>query len=126
MPSKTTPRKRNQGSKWIRKDKRLAIYLRDGLSCVYCGRTMEQGDAQLTLDHVTPVELGGSNRARNLVTCCMGCNCSKQDKPVREFVAYLDAQGADTQGLAKRVRKHTRRSIKRWRRIAKDIINNRD
>lgn len=36
-------KKRTQGMNWIRKDKRLAIYMRDGMACVYCG---------LTLDHL--------------------------------------------------------------------------
>ena len=35
-------RKTNQGSKWIRKSTRLAIYYRDGLCCVYCGAAGER------------------------------------------------------------------------------------
>jgi len=47
--SKTAPAKRTQGMNWIRKEKRLAIYLRDGLACGYCGQSIEDG-AKLTLD----------------------------------------------------------------------------
>ena len=32
------------GSKWIRPDKRLAIYLRDGLACAWCGHALEDGE----------------------------------------------------------------------------------
>ena len=64
-----TKRKANwQGMNWIRQEKRLAIYLRDGMSCAYCGASVE-GGAQLSLDHVKPHSRGGSNAAANLVTC---------------------------------------------------------
>lgn len=72
------------GSKWIRKEKRLAIYLRDGLACVYCGRGLE--DVQLTLDHVIPRSQGGLHEATNLVTACTACNSARHDRPVEEFV----------------------------------------
>jgi len=73
-----------QGMNWIRQEKRLAIYLRDGLSCVYCGASIEDG-AQLSLDHLTTDSRGGSNDATNLVTCCSRCNSSRADRPVRRF-----------------------------------------
>lgn len=33
------------GSKWIRPEKRLAIYHRDGFACIYCGATAESSTA---------------------------------------------------------------------------------
>jgi 5-methylcytosine-specific restriction endonuclease McrA len=42
-----------QGMNWIRQEKRLAIYLRDGLACGYCGDSVENG-AKLSLDHLKP------------------------------------------------------------------------
>lgn len=91
------------GSKWIRPEKRLALYSRDGFCCVYCGRGAEDG-VTLTLDHVLAVELGGGNEATNLVTCCLACNSAKQDKTVKAWVAYLRVQGVNTKCLAKRIR----------------------
>ena len=35
------------GRNWIRPEKRRALYLRDGLACVYCGDSLEDG-ARLT------------------------------------------------------------------------------
>jgi hypothetical protein len=85
--------KNNQGMNWIRQDKRLAIYLRDGLACVYCAASVEEG-ASLTLDHVHPVDKGGTNSTVNLVTSCIRCNVAKSTRNVREFInavaAYLD------------------------------------
>jgi len=78
---------------WIRKEKRLAIYLRDGFACCYCGASVEDG-VTLTLDHLTPYSAGGSNKARNLVTCCHRCNSSRGKRSWRKFAGavarYLD------------------------------------
>jgi hypothetical protein len=76
-----------QGMNWISQHKRLAIYLRDNLACVYCGDAVEQG-AKLTLDHVVPVSKGGTNGGDNLVTCCHRCNTSRGNRTV---VAFAEA-----------------------------------
>ena len=89
-----------QGMNWIRKEKRLALYLRDGLACCYCGEGIEDG-AKLTLDHLTPHSQGGKNSADNLVTACHRCNSSRGNRDWREFssavAGYLNrgVQAAD-------------------------------
>ena len=40
--------------------------------CAYCG-----SEENLTLDHVTPRSLGGSDTTDNVVCCCRSCNHSK-------------------------------------------------
>lgn len=105
-------RARNQGSKWIRRSTRLAIYHRDGFCCLYCGATAETG-AQLTLDHVLACELGGSNEATNLVTACLSCNSAKQHRTMREWFAALRDRGVDTSAISARVRRQTARKIDR-------------
>lgn len=101
------------GMNWIRQDKRLAIYLRDGLACVYCGESMEEG-ASLTLDHVCPRERGGSNREDNLVTACHRCNSARQNRPFTAFVravaGYLDG-GITAREIRKRVRNCLKRKL---------------
>lgn len=70
------------GSKWIRPEKRLAIYIRDGFQCAYCGRDLKDAEPQeVNLDHLLPRVSGGTNEATNLITSCKSCNCSRQDKP---------------------------------------------
>lgn len=60
------------GMRWIRNEKRLAIYARDAFACVYCGAcVLEEGAA---LDHVEP---DGGNGEENLVTVCHACNRQK-------------------------------------------------
>jgi 5-methylcytosine-specific restriction endonuclease McrA len=106
LPTPSTARARGdwQGMNWIRQEKRLAIYLRDGCACVWCGSTVEQG-VQLTLDHVVPVSKGGDNDEKNLVTACKRCNDSRGNRGAVEFsrvvAAYLD-NGV----LAKRIAQH--------------------
>ena len=105
-------RKRNQGSKWIRRSTRLAIYSRVGFCCCYCGATAEEG-AFLTLDHVLACELNGSNDPTNLVTACLSCNSAKRDLATRSWFALLRDRGVDTSGLSARIRNATSRKLDR-------------
>ena len=76
------------GMNWISQHRRLAIYLRDGLACVYCGESVENG-AQLTLDHVKPQSKNGGNETTNLVTACHQCNSLRGNRSVKLFAAHV-------------------------------------
>ena len=56
---------------------RYNFYLRDKFTCQYCGDHFPV--SELTLDHVFPKSLGGSNDWDNLTTCCVSCNTEKAD-----------------------------------------------
>jgi len=100
------------GSKWIRPEKRLAIYLRDGMACAYCGVSVEDG-GQMSLDHLKPASNGGSNEASNLVTCCRRCNSARQDRPVASFAAGVaDYLGVDVVDITGHIRNCRRRQPK--------------
>jgi hypothetical protein len=73
--------KKWQGSKWIRPERRRAIYERDGYACKWCHKELERGSKALTLDHKRPRSKGGDNSNGNLVTACRGCNSSRQTSP---------------------------------------------
>lgn len=76
----------NNGSKWIRPEKRLAIYIRDGFACCYCGRELRDATpAEVTLDHLLPRSCGGKNDATNLVTACRACNSARGAKPWPDY-----------------------------------------
>lgn len=49
-----------------------------GGRCLCCGRR----DVKLTVDHVVPLIMGGSNDISNLQPLCRSCNCSKQGKHI--------------------------------------------
>lgn len=110
-----------QGSNWIKRDKRLAIYLRDGNGCVYCSRGIESG-VLLTLDHVVPCELGGTNEASNLVTACGRCNSSKQALPLGDFLLVLADRGIDTAEIPARIRALTGTDLAPYRTQAKEML----
>ena len=42
--------------------------------CVYCGST-----EKMTIDHIIPIDKGGTNDPKNLVTACLSCNASKRN-----------------------------------------------
>jgi 5-methylcytosine-specific restriction endonuclease McrA len=109
---KRTNNKANNGGKWIRPEKRRAIYIRDNLGCLYCGLHIDDG-IELTLDHVLPTELGGTNSERNLGTACKQCNCAKGKKTLRQFLAYLRDRGVDTDGMAKRIQRQLNKKLRK-------------
>ena len=112
------------GMNWIRQDKRLAIYLRDGLSCAYCGFSVEDG-AQLSLDHIVPHSHGGDNSEKNLVTCCKKCNSSRGNRPMPDFAAavaeYLD-HGVKAPQIIRHIHTCLQRPLKEYRVEAKAMI----
>lgn len=59
----------------ISKNKRYEIFRRDKHTCRYCGRAAP--NVELTIDHVVPRTLGGSDEPENLVTACRDCNSGK-------------------------------------------------
>lgn len=94
------------GSNWIRREKRLAIYSRDGFACVYCGSIHRLG-----LDHLQPREVGGTHDASNLVTACVTCNSARQDKSMRAWLATLRSKGVNTSRTALKIRQLVARQI---------------
>lgn len=111
--TKRTNSKYQPTGQWIRSDKRLAIYLRDRMACVYCLRDLHDADPRdITLDHVVPKADGGSNREDNLATACRTCNCSRQDKPLARFA------GPETR---KHIRRNLKRSLKPYLKLARAL-----
>ena len=53
------------------------IFRRDAFKCSYCGRTPYEDGIKLVVDHIYPVDKGGSGEAFNLITACVQCNLSK-------------------------------------------------
>lgn len=116
-----------QGMNWIRQSKRLAIYLRDGCACVYCGFNVEQG-AKLTLDHLRPHSQGGSNSETNLVTCCKACNESRGTRSVKVFViavAQYINHGVKAEQIQANIKSCRTRSLKPFIAQAKTMIEQR-
>lgn len=110
------------GSHWIRREKRRAIYNRDSRVCVYCGSAHN-----LTLDHVVPVEAGGTNEATNLVTACRRCNSRKgSTMDLRAFARMIASEtGTTTRTITNRVRRQLKQEID-VRAAKRELENERD
>ncbi|MGW4128000.1 HNH endonuclease [Amycolatopsis japonica] len=54
---------------------RYEVLRRDNHTCRYCGATAP--NVKLTVDHVVPSALGGTDDPSNLVAACSGCNSGK-------------------------------------------------
>lgn len=65
-----------RGAEW--ESIRRRILDRDGWTCVYCGKALDGADA--TVDHVIPVDAGGTDDDSNLVASCRADNGRKSNK----------------------------------------------
>jgi hypothetical protein len=63
----------------VSKRLRFEILRRDNHACRYCGRSAPE--VKLTVDHVVPETLGGSDDPSNLAAACADCNGGKSSVP---------------------------------------------
>ncbi len=59
----------------VSKRLRYEVFRRDNHACRYCGESAP--DVKVTVDHVVPKALGGTDDPSNLVTACKDCNGGK-------------------------------------------------
>lgn len=108
-------------SNWIRREKRLAIYLRDGLKCTYCGKTIEEEGVLLTLDHLHVRCEKGSNSERNLVTACKDCNTKRGKLGLLKWLERFE----NGEKILETILSLTHKSLVPYRKMADKIIANR-
>lgn len=73
----------------ISKRLRYEVLRRDNFTCRYCGGAAP--DVPITVDHVTPTALGGTDDPTNLVTACQDCNGGKSSTPAdAELIANVE------------------------------------
>lgn len=93
---------------------RANIYARDGHRCQYCGREFETED--LTFDHVVPAAQGGRRTWENIVTACVRCNSSKDNRtPAQAGMTLLRQPKKPSSSPALRVSIGLRRTPESWR-----------
>lgn len=97
----------------VSKRLRYEILRRDNHTCRYCGGVAP--DVVLTVDHVTPKTLGGSDAPENLVAACKDCNSGKTsvspDAPLVADVAQKAVEWAaaiDQWGKSRRNERYER------------------
>lgn len=106
----------------VTKRTRFEVLKRDNYTCRYC-RSEENA---LTVDHVVPVALGGSDDSSNLVAACKDCNYGKassspEDSLVADvaddalrWAAAISAYNAGLQADRKKRDAYVRRFKKAW------------
>lgn len=78
----------------VSKRVRFEVLRRDEHTCRYCGGSAP--DVKLTVDHVLPTALGGTDDPSNLVAACEDCNAGKSSiAPDQAIVADVDVRAAE-------------------------------
>ena len=58
----------------------FVIFERDNFRCVYCGKSSIEDGVRLQIEHIYPINRGGSADTFNIVTSCSVCNGQKSDR----------------------------------------------
>jgi 5-methylcytosine-specific restriction endonuclease McrA len=110
----------------ISKTDRLAIYLRDGMSCAWCGSSIEDEGIILSLDHVKPQIENGDSTASNMITACRKCNSVRGSRSVRSFAhdsaKYANLDANETMAY---IAAHIAMDIEPYRQEAMEILERR-
>lgn len=84
----------------VSKRLRYEVLRRDGHRCHYCG--VRASAAPLTVDHIVPKTLGGTDQSSNLVTACFDCNAGKSstrpDESLVRDVANAEREWSSSSG----------------------------
>ena len=105
-------------SSWIRPTTRIAIYLRDGLCCVYCMQDWSVNG--LTIDHIVSRSVGGKNEHTNLASACMRCNALKRAAGTQE--AFAQCLGVAPKGLEVRLSEQAQPLTQHLKRRANHLV----
>ena len=71
---------RRNGSSTRWRKLRAFVLKRDNNTCYYCGIPTAN-----TVDHLTPIDKGGTDELSNLVAACSHCNYSKGSKTEQQY-----------------------------------------
>ncbi len=71
-------------SRYIPKDLRAAVIMRDQSTCQMCGRTVVNDNIVIHIDHITPLSWGGRTEIGNLQCLCRECNEGKKNWEANE------------------------------------------
>ena len=77
---------KTSANRGISRELREKIYARDGRNCIECGKT----NWKLTIDHLIPIDKGGTNDEWNLATMCEKCNSEKSNLIIDKFVRLAE------------------------------------
>jgi 5-methylcytosine-specific restriction endonuclease McrA len=73
-------RRKQTGVNKLSTEEWLEALERFNYSCAYCG-----SNTKLSMDHIIPISIGGTNEASNIIPACSSCNFSKQASDMVEW-----------------------------------------
>jgi len=82
--TKRVNKRKGSTSRW--RKLRKEILKRDDFRCLYCGGPATH------VDHVTPLDKGGTDEPDNLASACATCNLRKGTKNAREFAERISGE----------------------------------
>lgn len=90
---KIMPRQRNENRTYIPRQIKYAVLNECNYTCAHCGKSILDARIQ-TLEHVIPLNKGGSNEINNFVALCHDCNEEKSDDIIapKDYYPYLPAE----------------------------------
>lgn len=95
----------------VTKRTRFEVLRRDDYTCRYC----RSKNNELTVDHVVPVSLGGTDKPDNLVACCRDCNFGKGSAaPDQALVANVEDDVVRWAAARKRAAENLASYRNRW------------
>ena len=71
------------------------ILRRDGSTCVWCGRRLDDGLVPATTEHVVPKVKGGPSWIENEVAACKRCNGERGHRTPAEWLDECERRGWD-------------------------------
>ena len=100
----------------VSKRTRFEVLRRDNYTCRYC----RSSENPLTVDHVVPVTLGGSDAPDNLVAACRDCNAGKaSSSPDAATVAQVSEDALRwARAMAEAARRANRSRVKLDKQVA--------
>jgi 5-methylcytosine-specific restriction endonuclease McrA len=110
-------------SKW-KQQMVIRLKARDGENCWLCALRLKEGD--ITIEHLIPRSLGGTDEESNLVLCHRPCNRHLADRPLERKLQMRDRwhlqarQILELRALA-RQRSKARQTAERQRRLNRTV-----
>lgn len=76
-------------------ERKIEALKRSGDKCFYCSVSLNM--ETVTIDHVIPTSIGGSDSTDNIVAACIACNNLKSDIDYETFIKHVrEENGVDT------------------------------
>ena len=82
----------------ITREKRKILYFISGGKCPSCNKQIQNKhrnllDSYMTVDHIVPKSLGGTDNIDNLRPLCRDCNNKRGNAAIEDLLAYKDSTG---------------------------------